>query len=154
MECGGRVASTVRTAATSAWPTTWPPNTRCHPTCGELPRNRFMSNSSRSRMFRSSWTASDMRRARIPAVKVSAQPAMLGRILQGIVMAKALKQHNKTDLVVGGAGFAGLALAIALRQGLGDSFAVTVIDPALSAAPSKDPRATAIAAAARRLFEA
>src|SRR5471032_733044 len=96
-----------------------------------------------------------MRRARIPAaIKVSAQPAMLGRILQGRVMPKPLKLHHKTDLVVGGAGFAGLALAIALRQGLGDSFAVTVVDPALGAAQSKDPRASAIAAAARRLFEA
>jgi 2-octaprenyl-6-methoxyphenol hydroxylase len=64
------------------------------------------------------------------------------------------KQRHKTDLVIGGAGFAGLALAIALRQGLGDSFAVTVVDPALGAAQSKDPRASAIAAAARRLFEA
>jgi 2-octaprenyl-6-methoxyphenol hydroxylase len=65
-----------------------------------------------------------------------------------------LKQHHKTDLVIGGAGFAGLALAIALRQGLGQAFAVTVVDPALGAAASKDPRASAIAAAARRLFEA
>ena len=64
------------------------------------------------------------------------------------------QQQQKTDLVIGGAGFAGLALAIALRQGLGDSFAVTVVDPALAAAQSKDPRASAIAAAARRLFEA
>ena len=56
--------------------------------------------------------------------------------------------------MIGGAGFAGLALAIALRQALGDSFAVTVVDPALAAAASKDPRASAIAAAARRLFEA
>jgi 2-octaprenyl-6-methoxyphenol hydroxylase len=64
------------------------------------------------------------------------------------------KQRHKTDLVIGGAGFAGLALAIALRQGLGDSFAVMVVDPALAAAQSKDPRASAIAAAARRLFEA
>jgi len=69
-------------------------------------------------------------------------------------MAKALKQHHKIDLVIGGAGFAGLALAIALRQGLGQAFAVTVVDPALGAAASKDPRASAIAAAARRLFEA
>jgi 2-octaprenyl-6-methoxyphenol hydroxylase len=73
-------------------------------------------------------------------------------------MAKAPARHNetaaKTDVLVGGAGFAGLALGIALRQGLGESFAVTVADPALSAAQSKDPRATAIAAAARRLFEA
>jgi 2-octaprenyl-6-methoxyphenol hydroxylase len=69
-------------------------------------------------------------------------------------MPKGLKPHHKTDLLIGGAGFAGLALAIALRQGLGDAFAVTVVDPALGAAQSKDPRASAIAAAARRLFEA
>jgi len=69
-------------------------------------------------------------------------------------MPKGLKQHHKTDLLIGGAGFAGLALAIALRQGLGNAFAVTVVDPALGAAQSKDPRASAIAAAARRLFEA
>jgi 2-octaprenyl-6-methoxyphenol hydroxylase len=69
-------------------------------------------------------------------------------------MPKALKQHHKTDLVIGGAGFAGLALAIALRQGLGEAFTVTVVDPALKSDTSKDPRASAIAAAARRLFEA
>ncbi len=70
-------------------------------------------------------------------------------------MPKALKDHHKkADLLIGGAGFAGLALAIALRQGLGEAFAVTVVDPALAATPSKDPRASAIAAAARRLFEA
>ena len=70
-------------------------------------------------------------------------------------MAKVLTGREKrADLVIGGAGFAGLALAIALRQGLGEAFAVTVADPALVAVPSKDPRASAIAAAARRLFEA
>jgi len=69
-------------------------------------------------------------------------------------MTKALKNQNKTDLVIGGAGFAGLALAIAVRQGLGEAFAVTVVDPALAANQSEDPRASAIAAAARRLFEA
>jgi 2-octaprenyl-6-methoxyphenol hydroxylase len=62
--------------------------------------------------------------------------------------------QQKTDLVIGGGGFAGLALAIALRQALGGSFAVTVADPALRAETSGDPRASAIAAAARRLFEA
>ena len=30
---------------------------------------------------------------------------------------------GRVDVVIGGAGFAGLALAIALREGLGDSFA-------------------------------
>jgi len=66
----------------------------------------------------------------------------------------ALLKTERCEVVVGGAGFAGLALAIALRQGLGSGFAVTVVDPALAAAASKDPRASAIAAAARRLFEA
>jgi len=61
---------------------------------------------------------------------------------------------ERADMVIGGAGFAGLALAVALRQALGAGFAVTVADPALGAARSKDPRASAIAAAARRLFEA
>jgi len=64
------------------------------------------------------------------------------------------RQGHQAEVVVGGAGFAGLALAIALRQGLGDPFTVTVADPALAHARSKDPRASAIAAAARRLFEA
>jgi len=61
---------------------------------------------------------------------------------------------ERIEVLVGGAGFAGLALAIALRQGLGDPFGVAVFDPALANAQSKDPRASAIAAAARRLFEA
>jgi 2-octaprenyl-6-methoxyphenol hydroxylase len=54
--------------------------------------------------------------------------------------------------LIGGAGFAGLALAIALKQALGPSFGVTVADPALGRA-SNDARASAIVAAARRLFE-
>lgn len=61
---------------------------------------------------------------------------------------------ERRDVVIGGAGFAGLALAIALRQALGETFTVTVIDPALAHLKSKDPRASAIAAAARRLFAA
>jgi len=69
-------------------------------------------------------------------------------------MAKAPAAHKKVDVLIGGAGFAGLALAIALRQALGSRFAVTVADPALKHAKSNDLRASAIAAAARRLFEA
>jgi 2-octaprenyl-6-methoxyphenol hydroxylase len=61
--------------------------------------------------------------------------------------------ENRVDVLIGGAGFAGLALALALRQALGETFAVAVADPALGRAPA-DGRATAIAAAARRLFEA
>jgi len=60
---------------------------------------------------------------------------------------------KRVDMLIGGAGFAGLALAIALREALGEDFAVTVADPALAHDKSRDPRASAIAAAARRLFE-
>ncbi len=60
---------------------------------------------------------------------------------------------NQTDVLIGGGGFAGLTLAIALRQALGSAFGVTVVDPALSAGHAADERASAIVAAARRLFE-
>ena len=69
-------------------------------------------------------------------------------------MPKTAAKIQRADVVVGGAGFAGLALGIALRQALGDGFSVTVADPALGRATSNDMRASAIAAAARRLFEA
>jgi 2-octaprenyl-6-methoxyphenol hydroxylase len=58
------------------------------------------------------------------------------------------------SIVIGGGAFAGLALALALRQGLGRDIPVIVADPALVTRPSRDPRATAIVAACRRLFEA
>src|SRR3954452_13337727 len=58
------------------------------------------------------------------------------------------------SIVICGGAFAGLALALALRQGLGADIPVIVVDPALAMRPSRDPRATAIVAACRRLFEA
>src|SRR3954452_16837474 len=58
------------------------------------------------------------------------------------------------SIVIGGGAFAGLALALALRQGLGAEIPIVVADPALAVRPSRDPRATAIVAACRRLFEA
>src|SRR5437879_915806 len=58
------------------------------------------------------------------------------------------------SIVICGGAFAGLALALALRQGLGADIPVIVADPALAVRPSRDPRATAIVAACRRLFEA
>ena len=59
---------------------------------------------------------------------------------------------KSVDVLIGGGGFAGLSLAIALRQALGAGFAVAVVDPALERG-GQDGRASAIAAAARRLFE-
>jgi 2-octaprenyl-6-methoxyphenol hydroxylase len=60
---------------------------------------------------------------------------------------------NRVDVLVGGGSFAGLALAIALKQALGPTYRVTVADPALGQA-ADDARASAIVAAPRRLFEA
>jgi 2-octaprenyl-6-methoxyphenol hydroxylase len=61
---------------------------------------------------------------------------------------------SQRSIVIGGGAFAGLGLAVALRQGLGPEIAVVVADPAFATRPSRDPRASAIAAACRRLFEA
>ncbi|THD71031.1 MAG: ubiquinone biosynthesis hydroxylase [Bradyrhizobium sp.] len=61
---------------------------------------------------------------------------------------------GQRSIVIGGGAFAGLALALALRQGLGADIAIIVADPALATRPSRDPRTTAIVAACRRLFAA
>ena len=61
---------------------------------------------------------------------------------------------DRHDVVIAGAGFAGLGLAVALRDALGPGFSVAVVDPTLASAPGRDGRATAIAAAARRFLEA
>src|SRR6185312_13796382 len=71
-----------------------------------------------------------------------------------MAMTKQSEPGVRADVLIGGGGFAGLALAIALRQALGDTFQVTVADPALGKIRAGDARASAIAAAARRLFEA
>ncbi len=72
---------------------------------------------------------------------------------RGTHMAGDVQGYERADVVIAGGGFAGLALAVALRQGLGPAFSVTVADPGLGR-PVSDPRASAIAASARRLFEA
>jgi 2-octaprenyl-6-methoxyphenol hydroxylase len=60
---------------------------------------------------------------------------------------------ERVDILIAGGGFAGLALAIALRQGLGPTAAIMVADPGLGKDREGDERASAIVAAARRLFE-
>jgi 2-octaprenyl-6-methoxyphenol hydroxylase len=70
-----------------------------------------------------------------------------------MAMTKRSEPGARADVLIGGGGFAGLALAIALRQALGETFTVTVADPALGKSHAGDARASAIAAAARRLFE-
>jgi 2-octaprenyl-6-methoxyphenol hydroxylase len=68
-------------------------------------------------------------------------------------MSKQVSMSAQRSIVICGGAFAGLALAVALRQGLGADTPVVVADPALATRPSRDPRATAIVAACRRLFE-
>ena len=58
------------------------------------------------------------------------------------------------SIVIGGGAFAGLALALALRQGLGARYSGHRRRSGAGTRPSRDPRATAIVAACRRLFEA
>jgi 2-octaprenyl-6-methoxyphenol hydroxylase len=61
--------------------------------------------------------------------------------------------NGYSEVLIAGGGFAGFALAIALRQALGANFAVTLADPALGQT-GRDVRASAIAAAPRRMFDA
>ena len=61
---------------------------------------------------------------------------------------------DQVNVLIAGGGFAGLTLAIALLQGLGPSVSVMVADPMLGRSHADDERASAIVAAARRLFEA
>lgn len=61
---------------------------------------------------------------------------------------------KQRSIVIGGGAFAGLGLALALRQGLGADTPIVVADPAFANRPSGDPRASAIVAACRRLFDA
>ena len=61
---------------------------------------------------------------------------------------------KQRSIVIGGGAIAGLGLALALRQGLGADVPIVVADPAFVNRPSGDPRASAIVAACRRLFEA
>ena len=49
--------------------------------------------------------------------------------------------RENVDVLIAGGGFAGLTLAIALRQALGPSFAVTVGDSALGVSHADDERA-------------
>jgi 2-octaprenyl-6-methoxyphenol hydroxylase len=62
-------------------------------------------------------------------------------------------RENHINVLIAGGGFAGLTLAIALRQALGSGFSVTVADPMLGRSHADDERASAIVTSVRRLFE-
>ncbi|MDP3544689.1 MAG: ubiquinone biosynthesis hydroxylase [Phreatobacter sp.] len=60
---------------------------------------------------------------------------------------------DRTALLIAGGGLAGLSLAVAVKTALGSAFSVTIADPAIAAPPADHGRASAFAAAARRMFE-
>jgi 2-octaprenyl-6-methoxyphenol hydroxylase len=63
-------------------------------------------------------------------------------------------RDDHIDVLIAGGGFAGLTLAIALREALGSGFSVTLADPTLGRSHADDERASAIVASVRRLFDA
>lgn len=66
----------------------------------------------------------------------------------------AIEQDSgATRIVIAGGGIAGLALALALKQALGESFAIVLADPALAATPRADNRAYAVAAGGRAMLK-
>lgn len=66
-------------------------------------------------------------------------------------MAKAKKSDGMFDVVIAGGGYVGLSLALALKQG-DSTLKCAVVDPKPMASLNKDPRASAIAAAASRML--
>ncbi|MEI8145557.1 MAG: 2-octaprenyl-6-methoxyphenyl hydroxylase, partial [Alphaproteobacteria bacterium] len=60
---------------------------------------------------------------------------------------------ERAEVIVGGGGLAGLAFGVALRQALGPHARIVVADPAFAFPLRDDGRASAFAAAGRRLFE-
>ena len=66
----------------------------------------------------------------------------------------AIEQGNSAmRIVIAGGGIAGLALALALKQGLGEDFDVILADPALASSPRADNRAYAVAAGGRAMLK-
>ena len=59
---------------------------------------------------------------------------------------------ERTDIVVAGAGYVGLATAVAIAQSR-PGLAITIVDAAAAGVWERDGRASAVAAAARRMLE-
>lgn len=66
---------------------------------------------------------------------------------------KTSPENAPFDVIIAGAGYAGLAMALALKISLPE-FRVGIVDPRDPRAPSKDQRSSAIAASGRNLFSA
>jgi 2-octaprenyl-6-methoxyphenol hydroxylase len=64
------------------------------------------------------------------------------------------QRNERSDIVIAGAGIAGLALAAALGRALKPTFSVAVCDSAIGREPAADDRVSAITTGTRLLFEA
>jgi len=62
--------------------------------------------------------------------------------------------NERLDVLIAGAGIAGLTLAVALARALKPNFALAVCDAALARPPARDERVSAIAAGGRQLLQA
>src|ERR1700691_2092980 len=62
-------------------------------------------------------------------------------------------REDHIAVLIAGGGFAGLTLAIALRQALGSGFSVALADPMSGRTHADDGRSSAIVTSVRRLFE-
>jgi 2-octaprenyl-6-methoxyphenol hydroxylase len=63
------------------------------------------------------------------------------------------QSSERSDIVIAGAGIAGLALAVALGRALKPKFSITVCDSALAREPAADDRVSAITTGTRHLLE-
>jgi 2-octaprenyl-6-methoxyphenol hydroxylase len=79
-----------------------------------------------------------------------------GRIKSGqwaeVKQRRSAAGMSKTGIVIAGGGFAGLSLALALARGASGALSVTICDPTFGREIAADPRASAIAAGARRML--
>ena len=67
-------------------------------------------------------------------------------------MGAVLETGSAIDVLIAGGGYVGLCTALALKQGA-PTLSIAVVDPAPAGAGSRDGRASAIAAAAKRMLE-
>lgn len=74
--------------------------------------------------------------------------------LHGAVQWEMAAKNSHHDVLIAGAGIAGLALAAAVARSLKPNFGVTICDATLAREPAADDRVVAIAAGARKLLEA
>ena len=104
---------------------------------GERPRNRFTSSCLEVEDVEQVWTADGHERTRARGGIYSEHAGRAEQVKGSMELCirewrlDTPNEQQEADVLIAGGGFAGLALAIALRQGSGASLPVVVADPAL-----------------------